>query len=672
MAGGFSNKTNTGTALTATELLWVQTGDAGVILLTETTAPSATAGVGKLYVKSSDSKLYFKDDSGVEVNLSDAAAGSGTVTSVSVVTANGVSGSVATATTTPAITIVLGAITPSAVQVSGLTASEIVITDGSKNLVSAAVATYPSLTELTYVKGVTSAIQTQINTKAPSTAPTFATSITGSYLTASEMLITDGSKNIVSAAVATYPSLTQLTYLKGVTSAIQTQLDAKQATITFGTGVQTALGVNIGSAGAPVLFNGALGTPSSGVATNLTGTASGLTAGNVTTNANLTGHVTSTGNATVLGSFTMAQLDTAISDGNAAYLGAAQSFTALQTYTLAGVTNRMVNTTDAASVQIAKFEGDRATMAANDEAYNSYHLSDSAGNQDEMARITWRATTVTSTSEVSRLAFSVVTAGALAEELYLTGTALSPAADGGNSLGTTALGWQNLFANTGFVLNIENADWVATHTAGILTVGTGDLRVTTAGTNTASVVTVGGAQTLTSKVLTSATITTLLSPTSNDGAALGNTTNQFSDLFLAEGGVINWDNGDVTLTQTNNVLALAGAEFTFGANTAYFTETDNGNSSTADTIDWKLGNKQKSTLTGNCTFTFTAPSGPCSLVLKLAQDATGSRTVTWPATVHWSGGVAPTLTTTASRIDIITFYWDGTTYFGNYSLNFVA
>lgn len=45
--------------------------------------------------------------------------GSGTVTTVSVVTANGVSGSVATATTTPAITITLGAITPTSVVASG-------------------------------------------------------------------------------------------------------------------------------------------------------------------------------------------------------------------------------------------------------------------------------------------------------------------------------------------------------------------------------------------------------------------------------------------------------------------------------------------------------------------------------------------------------------------------
>ena len=51
------------------------------------------------------------------------------------------------------------------VKVPSLTASEIVISDASDNLVSADVATYPSLTELTYVKGVTSAIQTQLDTK---------------------------------------------------------------------------------------------------------------------------------------------------------------------------------------------------------------------------------------------------------------------------------------------------------------------------------------------------------------------------------------------------------------------------------------------------------------------------------------------------------------------------
>ena len=50
----------------------------------------------------------------------------------------------------------------------------------------------------------------------------------------------------------------------------------------------------------PTLVTPALGTPSALVGTNITGTASGLTAGNVTTNANLTGDVTSVGNATTL------------------------------------------------------------------------------------------------------------------------------------------------------------------------------------------------------------------------------------------------------------------------------------------------------------------------------------------------------------------------------------
>lgn len=54
------------------------------------------------------------------------------------------------------------------------------------------------------------------------------------------------------------------------------------------------------ASGTLALVSGNLGTPSTLVGTNITGTASGLTAGTVTTNANLTGYVTSVGNATSL------------------------------------------------------------------------------------------------------------------------------------------------------------------------------------------------------------------------------------------------------------------------------------------------------------------------------------------------------------------------------------
>lgn len=87
-----------------------------------------------------------------------------------------------------------------------------------------------------------------------------------------------------------------------ITAASSTTITPAVGSITgLGTGVATALAVNTGTAGAFVVNGGALGTPSSGVATNLTGTASGLTAGTVTTNANLTGDVTSVGNATTIG-----------------------------------------------------------------------------------------------------------------------------------------------------------------------------------------------------------------------------------------------------------------------------------------------------------------------------------------------------------------------------------
>lgn len=67
--------------------------------------------------------------------------------------------------------------------------------------------------------------------------------------------------------------------------------------------------------------------------------------------------------------------------------------------------------------------------------------------------------------------------------------------------------------------------------------------------------------------LASVAINSALVLGTSDGAALGSTTKQWSDLFLAEGGVINWDNGDATLTQTNNDITFAGIT-TFGVGTS--------------------------------------------------------------------------------------------------------
>jgi hypothetical protein len=61
---------------------------------------------------------------------------------------------------------------------SAETASRIAIIDASKNLIGATTATYPSLTELAHVKGLTSAAQTQLDAKAPLASPTFTGTVT--------------------------------------------------------------------------------------------------------------------------------------------------------------------------------------------------------------------------------------------------------------------------------------------------------------------------------------------------------------------------------------------------------------------------------------------------------------------------------------------------------------
>lgn len=86
-------------------------------------------------------------------------------------------------------------------------------------------------------------------------------------------------------------------------------------------------------------------------------------------------------------------------------------------------------------------------------------------------------------------------------------------------------------------------------------------------------------------------------------------------------------------------------------------------------LDWNNGNVQSVTLAGNRTFTFANPITGGRYLIVLKQDATGSRTITWP-TIKWRGGTAPTLTTTANKTDLITIVWDGTDYFGDVSLNY--
>lgn len=93
-------------------------------------------------------------------------------------------------------------------------------------------------------------------------------------------------------------------------------------------------------------------------------------------------------------------------------------------------------------------------------------------------------------------------------------------------------------------------------------------------------------------------------------------------------------------------------------------------SSNATTIDCSAGNMFSHTLTENTTFTFSNPPANGTGVgfsLKVIQDSgANGYTVTWPTSVDWEGGTPPTLSTTASAVDMFVFisHDAGTTWYG--------
>ena len=79
-------------------------------------------------------------------------------------------------------------------------------------------------------------------------------------------------------------------------------------------------------------------------------------------------------------------------------------------------------------------------------------------------------------------------------------------------------------------------------------------------------------------------------------------------------------------------------------------------------VDFNVSQNHTVTVAGNRTLTFANGKAGQTYSVSITQDATGSRLITWPSTVKWAGGSAPTLTTTAARADQIHFYFDGTYY----------
>lgn len=109
--------------------------------------------------------------------------------------------------------------------------------------------------------------------------------------------------------------------------------------------------------------------------------------------------------------------------------------------------------------------------------------------------------------------------------------------------------------------------------------------------------------------------------------------------------------GPITSSVTFNGAA-GGSDLYISSNVAVFTTYVDSNTSTAQTINWNLSNRHYSRLTGNVTYTFIAPPAGANLFLDI-DTGNGSFTATWPGSVIWAGGSAPTITTAANNYDKI-------------------
>ena len=127
--------------------------------------------------------------------------------------------------------------------------------------------------------------------------------------------------------------------------------------------------------------------------------------------------------------------------------------------------------------------------------------------------------------------------------------------------------------------------------------------------------------------------------------------------------VANGGTGVTTSTGSGNSVLSSAPTLTNPTVTNYVETAYVANTSTAITVSLANGTVQVLTLTGNATITMPTAVAGKSFILLLRQDGTGSRTVTW-ATVNWAGGTAPTITSTASKQDIYSFFSDGTSWYG--------
>ena len=445
----------------------------------------------------------------------DIAGGGGTVTSVSVVTANGFAGTVATATTTPAITLTTTINSPvlagngtaiSAATTTG-SGSTVVLNNSPVFVDDITVGVAASATGSILFKGTTSGT---VTLSVADAAGTWTLKLPTTDGDASQFLQTDGSGNTTWATPGGGGTIAGTIADTQVAFGTAADTIGGEAGFTYISGTNTLNVENIITTGDITVGDDLLLT-SSGAIINFNA-----------------GDMTITHSANLL----------TVAGGSFAVTGAITGTTSLTLGVAAGTTGSVVltgTTSGAVTLSVADAAGTWTMKLPTTDGNNLEFLqTDGSGNTSWVAGTTVAATSITVADEATDtscfpvfvtaatgslgpktntgLTFnsntSLLTATLVAGTTSVTSATIRASSNDSGSLGASGTAFSDLFLASGAVIDFAAGNSVITHSSAVLTVSTGDLRVTTAGTNSASAVTVGGTQTLTSKTLTSPAITT--------------------------------------------------------------------------------------------------------------------------------------------------------------------
>lgn len=177
--------------------------------------------------------------------------------------------------------------------------------------------------------------------------------------------------------------------------------------------------------------------------------------------------------------------------------------------------------------------------------------------------------------------------------------------------------------------------------------------------------------------------TTTIVPATANTVNLGSTAAPFNGLTVKSGAVVNFGNGNVTVTHSTDTLTLGGTSAKLNLADKVlqrpvvrdYGETVNalGNLGSTSTINLELGNvvtaTVNSTVARSIAFTNPPASGTAGSFTLLLTAGGQAASFTWPNGTRWAGGTAPTLsgsTAATSAVDILTFATvnGGTNWYG--------